>query len=143
MTRRTLLAHTTLAWAESHIGDPYSLGGIGQVVNGRPVWDCRGFVCGGLHQVRLLPANAWPLSEMLYERYQAHALTVIAALQLPGALLFWQRADGSILHVAYSRGDGTVIHAAGTPGIDGEPQVCVAAWDAYPAKPTRAVDPFA
>lgn len=137
MTRRTLAAHTTIAWAESHLGDPYALGGIGP-----REWDCRGFVSGGLHYVRLLPAKLWPLSEMLYERYQAHALTVAAALKLPGALLFWQRDNGSILHVAFSRGDGTVIHAAGTPGIEGEPRVCVAAWDAYARKPTRAVDAF-
>lgn len=138
MTRRTPLAHRAVAAAELHEGDPYALGGIGP-----HKWDCRGLVDDALHRVGLLPRNQWPLSAELYSRFAAHAVTVAEAINLVGALLFWQRSDGTILHVALSRGDGTVIHAAGTPGLGGKPQVCVAPWDAYPERPTRAVDPFA
>jgi cell wall-associated NlpC family hydrolase len=138
MTRRTPLARRAVAAAEAHLGEPYALGGIGP-----RKWDCRGLADHALHCARVLPRNQWPLSAELYSRYAAHAVTVAEAIKLEGALLFWQRKDGSILHVALSRGDGTVIHAAGTPGIGGEPKVCVARLEDYPERPTRACDPFA
>ena len=115
--KRNDKAEKIVQLAEERIGCPYVFGAKGGIVNGKQVFDCRGFTWWLLQQVGISISDVgattqWNRAEDWEERGRAEDMPNLVC-----CVFKYHEEDGKMSHTGMHVGDGKILHCTSNGGV--------------------------
>lgn len=115
--KRNDKAEKIVQLAEERIGCPYVFGAKGGIVNGKQVFDCRGYTWWLLQQVGISISDVgattqWKQAEDWEERGRAEDMPNLVC-----CVFKYHEEDGKMSHTGMHVGDGKILHCTSNGGV--------------------------
>lgn len=115
--KRNDKAEKIVQLAEERIGCPYVFGAKGGIVNGKQVFDCRGYTWWLLQQVGISISDVgattqWNRAEDWEERGRAEDMPNLVC-----CVFKYHEEDGKMSHTGMHVGDGKILHCTSNEGV--------------------------
>ena len=109
-------AQTIVRMAKERLGCPYKLGALGEIINGKQTFDCRGLTWWLLHQVgvEISTVGATTQYKTAGDWVEQGHIRDMPNLVCP--VFMYKSAEGKMSHTGMHIGDGVIIHCTSNGG---------------------------